>query len=73
MNHYLSYLNRILTVSEFSVQGPNCRVNCKLRKTGPKAQENCMLELWGERNGANLNVCGWRISQHSTVRDAQYL
>lgn len=73
MNHNLSYLNWILTVLEFSVQGPNCWVNCKLRKTGLEAQESCMLEFRGERNGANLNVCDWRISQHSSISDAQYL
>lgn len=69
----MSYLNRILTVFEFSVQGHNYRVNCKLRETGPKAQDNCMLELRVERNSANLNACGWQISQHSTISDAQYL
>lgn len=31
-----------------------------------------MLELWGERNGANLNVCDWRISAQYH-QDAQYL
>lgn len=49
MNQNLSYLNRNLTVLEFSVQGPNCKVNCKLRKTGLEAQESCMLELQGEK------------------------
>lgn len=73
MNHNLSYLNRILTVLDFSVQGPNCSVNCKLRKTGLEAQESCMLEFWDERNCAHLNVCDWRISQHRTISDAQYL
>ncbi|KAL2311496.1 hypothetical protein Nmel_003217 [Mimus melanotis] len=51
--------------------GPNYRVNCKLRETGPK--ENCMLEPRVERNGANLNACDWQISQHNTISDAQYL